>query len=241
MTPGLWAIVVLALVAGFARGLTGFGIGLIMMPVTAVVLGPRVAVPLLALIEIPVTIWLARTAWHDFDRREVGYLSLAAGLGIPIGIALLLWIDPDIMKRAVAVLVLASAIALWVGFSIKGGPSTVRTLVTGFTAGVLHGSVNLPGPPVILGWLAAQVPGARLRANIILFFLGLMIVVVPGHWVAGLFTPHVLALGAIMAPVFALGTLVGKCCFGRVSEHLFRRIVLGMVTAGAIAGLLGSG
>ena len=237
-TPGLWAVCAFALAAGVARGLAGFGIGLVMMPVTTAVFGARVAVPMLALLDLPVTIWLARGAWRSFDRREVGILSLAAALGIPVGIWTLLVVDPADMKIAVGVLVLLSAVALLAGFRISGTPSAARTSGTGFVAGLLQGAVGLPGPPVILGWLAAQVPGARLRANIIMFFVGLIAIVVPSHWVAGLFTEQVVLLAVLVVPFYILGTAGGVLCFGRIPEKTFKRFVLGLVCAGAVSGLV---
>lgn len=237
-TEGLWAVFAIAFAAGVARGLAGFGVGLVMMPVTSAILGVRVAVPLIALIDLPVTFWLARGAWRDFERREVGLLSLAAIIGVPAGIWSLLVIDPSDMKIGVSVIVLLSAVALLAGFKISGTPSRARTCVTGFLAGLLQGAVSLPGPPVILGWLAAQVPGARLRANVIMFFVGLIVFSIPSHWIAGLFTESTVLFAALVLPFYLLGTGCGILCFGKIPEAAFKRFVLGLVAAGAVSGLI---
>lgn len=235
--PGIWAVFGIALAAGFARGLAGFGVGLVMMPITASVLGPAVAVPLLALIDVPTAIWLARKAWHDFDRREVGILVFACAVGSPVGIAILIYVDPDTIKTAVSVIVLLFAAALLAGFKLTGEASTKRTAATGFAAGLLEGSVSLPGPPIILVWLATQVPGMRLRANIIMFFFGMMLVVVPAFWIAGLMTPYTLWATAAVFPFFGVGVVAGNLAAGHVPETLFRKLVLGLVAAGAVAAL----
>jgi len=238
LQPGMWAVFGLALVAGFARGLAGFGVGLIMMPVGAAVLGPAVMVPLMALIDIPTSVWLARGVWRDFDRREVGLMLGSAYVGIPAGIALLVLVDAEIIKTAAGLIVLASALALVTGFKLSGAPSVPRTLATGFSSGILEGSVGLPGPPVILVWLATQVPGLRLRANTIVYFLGLMAFVIPSFWVAGLLTVHVWQITAVVMPVFFAGVALGKASVGFVPDALFRKIVLGLVIAGAVSSLL---
>jgi uncharacterized membrane protein YfcA len=226
-----------AAVAGVARGLAGFGVGLIMMPLGAVLLTPQVMVPVIALIDIPVALYLMGSAWRDFDRRGVFPLIAAAALFMPLGVYALTVVDGVTLSIVVNVLAFLAAVALLAGSRIKGGPSLGRTLGTGALAGLLQGSVSLPGPPIILGWVAAQVPGPVLRANIIVFFLFIDVVVVPMHWAAGLFTEHTLILAAGFLPIFFGGTVIGRHLFGRVPEVWFRRVVLGLVIAGALAGI----
>lgn len=237
-TPGLWAVLAFAVLAGFARGLAGFGVGLVMLPVTAATLGPTVAVPVLALIDVPTAMWLARTVWHNVDRRELAILLLSALVGIPAGIAVLIVIDPAVMKTGVSIIVLAFAVALMLGLRLPGDPSVTRSSITGFSAGALQGAVGLPGPPLILGWLASQVPGPRLRANTIIFFAGLMLIAVPGYGIAGLLVRDTVLTALIVFPFFLGGVIAGNKASGHVPEDLFRKIVLGLVVAGAVSALL---
>ena len=237
-TPGITWVFAFAMLTGFARGLAGFGVGLVMLPITAATLGPTVAVPVLALIDLPMAMWLAKTVWHDFDRRELAVLVTAALVGIPVGIAFLLIIDPGAMKVGVSVIVLAFAIALMLGLKLPGRPSVQRSATTGFAAGLLQGAVSLPGPPLILGWLASQVPGPRLRANTIIFFAGLMLIAVPGYGFAGLLVENTLIYAALVFPFFGGGVIAGKLAAGHVPEIQFKRVVLCLVVAGAISAMV---
>lgn len=227
-----------ALVAGVARGLAGFGVGLVMMPLGAVLLTPQVMVPVIALIDIPVALYLMGPAWKQFDRRGVFPLIAAAALFMPVGVYALTVVDAATLSIAVNVLAFAAAVALLAGLRIDGAPSLKRSMGTGALAGLLQGSVSLPGPPIILGWVAAQVSGPVLRANIIIFFIFIDVVVVPMHWAAGLFTDHTLIVAAGFLPFYFGGTVIGRHLFGRVPEAWFRRVVLGIVIAGAAAGII---
>lgn len=234
----MWPVFGIAALGGLARGLSGFGVGLVMMPICASVLGPVVAVPMLALIDAPTAAWLATKVWRDFDRREVLIILIACAVGAPIGISMLLIIEPDTIKNIASVIVLLSAAALISGFKLKGEASTPRTVGAGLAAGILEGSVSLPGPPLILVWLASQVPGKQLRANIIMFFLGMMIVVIPAFAIAGLMTANTLIITTAVFPFFGGGVVVGNLLAGHVPEKAFKRCVLGLVVAGAVSALL---
>lgn len=226
----------LAAVAGLARGLAGFGVGLVMMPVGALLFGPQIMVPVIAAIDIPAALYLMGGAWRIFDRRDVGRLTLAAVLALPVGIYALTVVDAVLLALAVNIIALVAAFALLVGARIGGEPSAGRSVGIGVTAGLLQGAVSLPGPPVILGWVAAQVPGPVLRANIIMFFLVIDAIALPMHWVAGLFTAQTLAVAASLGPIYLAGTIVGRRLFGRVPAGAFRRVVLGLVIFGALSG-----
>lgn len=236
--PALWPVFAIAIAGGLARGLAGFGVGLVMMPICASVLGPAVAVPMLVLIDAPTAAWLATKVWKDFDRREVSVILIACAVGAPIGIAALLIVEPETIKNFASIIVLLSAVALIFGFKLKGEPSTQRTAGAGLAAGILEGSVSLPGPPLVLVWLASQVPGKQLRANIIIFFLGMTIIVVPAFAIAGLMTPHMIMTTFAVFPFYAAGVFVGNLLAGHVPEKLFKRCVLGLVVAGALSALV---
>ncbi|MEP4752117.1 MAG: sulfite exporter TauE/SafE family protein, partial [Nitratireductor sp.] len=86
------------LVGGIARGMSGFGTGMIVVPVAAALYGPKAALVIVVLIDtlpiIPVTIPALKVArW-----REV--LPVLAGLGLllPVGIQILKWGDPTVLR-----------------------------------------------------------------------------------------------------------------------------------------------
>lgn len=245
LTFDWWVVAILAAIAGVARGLSGFGIGLIMMPIGGALLTPAFMVPVLSILDSPASVFLLAEAWKRIDKRDVLILASAAAVCMPAGIWILTYVEAGTVAVCANAVALATAVALLAGLRLRGAPSLARSMATGGLSGVLQGAAALPGPPIILGWVAAQIPGPALRANIIAYFALIDALVVPMLWISGLFTVEVLWFGASLLPLYLGGVLIGRKAFGLISEGLFRRVVLGLVILGALSGIvvvsLGSG
>src|SRR5690349_18118667 len=63
-----------ALVAGCARGFSGFGGALIFVPIATSVVEPRLAVPLLLIVDLVLTPGLLPKALRNADRGDVGWM-----------------------------------------------------------------------------------------------------------------------------------------------------------------------
>ena len=102
-----------AALSGFVRGFSGFGSALIYIPLIAAIYEPRIAAPTLLLIDlagsVPFTIReLKRCNW-----REVGPVTGAAALAVPLGTMALILIDPIVLRWFIAVLVLGLLRTRW--------------------------------------------------------------------------------------------------------------------------------
>jgi hypothetical protein len=79
-------LVLVAFLAAFTQGLTGFGSALVAMAVLPGLLGIRVAAPLVALMAGTIEGVLLARYRHAFNLRAVWRLVLAMLLGVPLGI-----------------------------------------------------------------------------------------------------------------------------------------------------------
>jgi uncharacterized membrane protein YfcA len=105
----LAALLATVLVAGVARGLSGFGTGMIVAPVAGALYGPQVAVVVIVVMDslpvLPVTLPALRIArW-----REVLPVTAGLMLLLPVGIWLLREGDPVVLRWAISLAVLACA------------------------------------------------------------------------------------------------------------------------------------
>lgn len=225
------------LVGGIARGMSGFGTGMIVVPVAAALYGPKAALVIVVLIDtlpiIPVTIPALKIArW-----REV--LPVLAGLSLllPVGIQILKWGDPTMLRWLICVAILLCATALVKGWRYAGPRTTVTSLLVGSVAGLLSGIASIPGPPVIIYWLASHLPRLIVRANLMALFFLTEALSIANIWVAGLFERQAVLLSIAAAGPYFVGLLIGSRLFGLANDKIYRRVTFVLIAAAALLAL----
>jgi uncharacterized membrane protein YfcA len=227
-----------ALVAGFVRGMAGFGAALILTPVFSAFYGPAIAVPTLGVADFLVGLPLTIQSWRRCHWREVLPLALAAIVTLPLGAWVLLHASPLGLRIAMSLFVLLAVGVLAFGWRYQATPGLPTTLAVGGAAGVMSGAIGMGGPPVVVFWLAGQANAALARANTIAFFGVASIGAQTMYWLNGLLTPSVFVLAALLVPVYGAGLYAGAHAFTVVSETTFRRIALTLVAMVALATLV---
>ncbi len=230
-------LVVTALVAGCARGFSGFGGALIFVPVASSIVGPKLAVPLLLIVDIALTPGLVPKAWRHADRSNVGVMAVGAALGIPIGTYLLTHVDGIVIRWAIVGMVVALLAMLMSGWRYHGRPHAGMTGAVGLTSGLFSGAAQVGGPPVVAYWLGGVFTPQTVRANIVLYFAISSVLSIASYLVAGLITWESVQLSLVIGPTFALGLFSGARLFTQTNETAFRRICYSLIAASAIISL----
>ncbi|MFC3126673.1 sulfite exporter TauE/SafE family protein [Pseudoroseomonas globiformis] len=236
---GLAVTLVTALVAGLARGFSGFGGALIFIPVASASLGPTVAAPLLMLVDNVLAVPMVPRAWARLGRaglREIGTLVAGALLGAPLGTWVLTRGDPAALRWAMCTLVLAMLVLLASGWRYRGAERPWISVSVGALSGLFSGTAQMGGPPVVAYWLGGAIPAERVRANIVLFFAASGLISFFAYLAAGLLDTALLGIALTVAPAYATGLWLGARLFPLASEAQFRRACLGLI---GLAGLIG--
>ena len=92
--PRLYWAAATAVLAGFVRGFTGFGAGMIFIPAASAIYDPVTAIVLLFLIDTLATLPILPPHFRNCRWREVGPMALAASIAFPFGLMFLLRVDP---------------------------------------------------------------------------------------------------------------------------------------------------
>jgi uncharacterized protein len=235
--PAIVLLVAAAFIAALARGFSGFGGALIFIPLASAAIGPKAAVPILLVIDGVAQLALLKNAWRQANRREVATMAAGALIGIPLGTAVLNFVDPVLLRWAIAALIIAMLALLISGWRYHGQPIAATTVGVGFAAGILSGAIQAAGPPVVAYWLGGASTPSTVRANIILFFFCTSVVAALSYLATGLLGIEVLLLAALTVPFYALGMYIGTRMFGLASERLFRRTCLTLIAAAAMVSL----
>lgn len=238
---GGWAGVAVLLgitfAASLARGFSGFGAALIFVPMASAVLGPKLAAPILLVTDAAMTLWMIPPAYRRADRGQVAVMGLGAALGVPMGIWVLAHLEGLTLRWGIAAMAGAMLVLLASGWRYGGRPRAGLSVAVGLVSGLFSGAAQIGGPPVVAYWLGGTSVAAQVRANIVLFFAISTTFSGLGYAWGGLITAQSLALSAMIAPVYGLGSWAGGRMFGLASEATFRRICLWMIGVATLGSL----
>jgi uncharacterized membrane protein YfcA len=226
-------LLISAVIAGAAmiKGTMGFGFPLVGIPLLSAIIGPRAAVPVIA---VPTLLSNFIMVSRGSASRASAHLLLAiAGLavGTLAGAAVIKVLDPRMLSVLVGAVtlgyVLATAFRLTALVPEAAGRRAAP--VVGLAAGVLGGATGIFAP-----LLASYLHLLHMAKRDFVFWLTIMffvsnIVQVASYAHLGLYAGQVLLLALIGCVPMAIGTWSGLVLQDRIDPEVFGRIVLGIV------------
>ncbi|GGE40182.1 sulfite exporter TauE/SafE family protein [Actibacterium pelagium] len=235
--PGAAWIALAAFVAGTVRGFSGFGTALIFLPIAALFVSPVWALILLIGMDLLGPIPLLQQTMRQAHKRDLVRLMVGVWVVLPFSLLLLYSLDPKIFRYGVSVIALLVVAALVLGYQYRGDIRRHHVVATGAAGGFLGGVAALPGPPVILFYMARDLPASVIRANIFLYLylFDLTAFVVIG--LQGRLEAVPLVMGVLLAIPTMAGNFLGTQLFRLGTERMYRIIAYLIVAASAIAGL----
>ncbi|MGB5864272.1 MAG: sulfite exporter TauE/SafE family protein [Sulfitobacter sp.] len=236
-TDGLIWLVGAVFIAGLVRGFAGFGSAMIIMPVASSVLSPVEAVIFLICAELVGPLPNARAAWRDGAPRDVGLLILGAIVALPFGVWALSTMDATVFGWVVSGSVLLLLMLTMSGWRLKGALTQSLTVGAGALGGFMTGFAGIPGPPVIMLYMASTLPISVIRANFLLYLLALDLLLFPLLWVLGLMNWPIAFLGLLVGIPNLIANVIGARLFDPSAERLFRMVAYIVIAASAIIGL----
>lgn len=240
LAPAAFAMVALCTFgAALIRGLTGFGMAIILVPLLGLVMPPAQAVVLGILLQLLIGPAGIRPILADADRASAGLIALAAVLAVPAGLWLLVQTPPPMARLAIALVANAAFLAVLLPVRRSSmPPGRAATVATGIASGLLTGFAAMPGPPVIPYYLRQPIAPAVARASMMLVFFATAIAGSIAAWGMGRAGWADLGLAALLyAPMWA-GNRLGGMAFGRVPPWLWRGAVAGILGLAAVSALL---
>jgi len=236
-TPGLGWLVFATCLAGLVRGFAGFGTALIFLPIAGTVLPPVWAIVTLTVMDLIGPLPTVPRAVRDGHPRDV--LRLCAGMAVtlPIGLAVLLSVPPELFRYAVSFVTFAMLAALISGWRYRGSVTPPKVYGIGACAGFLGGAAGLPGPPVILFYMARPLPASVVRATLTLFLLIYDAMALGLLTAKGEVTLTPFLIGAVLIVPNLLAIQVGAAMFHPDRERLYRRIAYTIIAGAALIGL----
>ena len=235
--PDLWFLAFGALAAGIVRGFAGFGTAMIYLPVAAQVLGPFEALTTLIVKDLIAPLMHVPRALRDGHPKDVLRLGAGALVTVPLGVLVLSLVEPVVFRWAVSLVALTLLLMLMAGIRYRGALTPPLIYFTGGLGGFLTGSVGIPGPPVIMLYMASTLPASAVRANNMLYLIVADLILMGVLAWNGLLVASALLLGVLMIVPYSLGNWGGAALFRPGHEKLYRAVAYTVIAASALLGL----
>lgn len=234
---GLIWLVGVVLIAGLVRGFAGFGSAMIIMPVASSVLTPVEAVIFVVSTEIIGPLPNARAAWREGEPRDVGFLVFGALVALPLGVLALSVMDQLVFGWAVSASVITLLVLTMSGWRLKGTLTRRLTVAAGALGGFMTGFAGIPGPPVIMLYMASTLPVSVIRANFLLYLVALDVLLFSLLWALGLMNWSIAFLGLLVGIPYLVANMLGARLFDPSKAGVFRSVAYLVIAASAIIGL----
>ena len=237
LQDGIFLIIAAALLAGIVRGFSGFGTAMVFLPIASQYLTPFEAIASLAIMEFLGTLAVMRKSWGDAQKIDLARLVLGMFIVTPFALLLLAQASSDIYRYSVSLLSLFLLILISTGIRYKGNLNPLIIFSVGGLGGLTGGLTGIPGPPVILLYVASSHPISVIRANNLLFLYFFDVCVVMFFLLSGVLTLKLLLLGSILAIPNFLGNFLGAKFFDPNKTNQYRLFAYIIIAIAAISGL----
>ncbi len=242
--PILLGVLGLVAVASAVQAHAGFGFALLVVPLTTAMIGPKETVLLVTLLALAMNAVQSIRLRQFVQRGAAGGMIAGSFAGMPVGLAVLLAVEPAVLKAGAAIAVLVATALLARGLTIPSN-GTKSDITAGIVSGVLNTSTGINGPPIAI-YLHNRMAPPQFRGTIAVFFLfsavGAVILLTTASAVDG----RSVRTAFVGVPVIFVASAYGNILFARTNAEQFRRVTLAiLVLSGctafglAVADLLG--
>jgi uncharacterized protein len=206
-----------------ARSAFGFGHAAFAMPLLLLFVNPRVASPLLGTTSLAVSVYSIIKDWNDFQFGSASQLIIGALIGIPIGVASLVYLDPRLTIIVFSVLLALLAARSLFGMGLPKLSNDRLGVLFGLAGGVLGGAFNLTGiPAAVYGTMRGWEPN-EFRTTLTGYLIVTALASVLGYYTAGLMNgDFAIKFVLCLLPAW-LGNELGRTVSQNLDRAVFER------------------
>ena len=236
----IFLTVIVIIIGGVLRGFLGFGPALLTIPMLAYIYSPTEALVIHIIMEIPSTLFLLPSALKFSQKRAILPIFLAMISFIPVGMYLVVVLDPEIIRRVISIIVLLLVLMLASGWEFKSFIGYKSMIMSGVVGGFIQGIAGIGGAPIVTVLLARNDSEDVSRGNI-LFLMGAIVVFsIISQSLYGLMSIELIALGFFASPVYIFATYLGSKFYFSKGKNFFKRVALVFLSIIAITTLVAS-
>jgi uncharacterized membrane protein YfcA len=228
--PMFYAVAVPAiLIFGISKGGFGGGLGVLAIPLMALVMSPiqaaAILLPILCFMDL-FGLWAYRGKWVS---HELVLLIPASLLGIGIGTLLFEYMSPAIIRLLLGIIAIVFTLQYWLKRNNQSvgsrNFSSAMAIAAAGTAGFTSFVAHAGAPPLNMYLLQRGLDRTRFVGTSVVFFAVVNYVkLIPYTWL-GQFDRSNLLTALALAPLAPIGIYAGVWLHHRVSDRFFFRFV----------------
>jgi len=212
-------------VSSVVMGVTGFGFGMVAVPLLSSILSPKSAIPLSVIFSwITNTILLIRYR-KSIEIKMIQKLMIGIMIGIPVGVFFLKSFDDTLLRINLGLLTIFYVLNDFYNFVKLDIPDKYSSLA-GFVSGCLSGAFGFGALPVLI-FISTKVYDKEkwkgtlhcvwfITLSFMIIFLSLF----------GLLNIKLMSKSVIFLPFVLIGLIIGNWAFRKIDEMRFRKLIL---------------
>jgi len=240
--PSLYFLVLVggAFAASFVIGAVGFADALIMNAVWLQVMTPTEAIPLVVACGFAMHLLPLLKLRSELEFSRLPPFLLAGVAGVPFGVLMLSWFDPDLFKYCIGAFLVTYGVWMFLRpqtlVGETGGKAADGSI--GFIGGVMGGFAGLSGLLPTLwvgqrGWSRSVQRGTFQPFVLAMHGLGFATFAL-----SGIVTWQTLTDFSWCLPAIILGSWAGTWVYPYLNEQLFKNVVLALILISGVTLLL---
>lgn len=226
-----------ALGSAFVRGLTGFGMAILLVPILALALPPVESVLLANFLSLFIGLTEVRRLVRGAE-RSAWRVSLLVVLFTPLGLLALAATSDDLARFLIAMIALSAFFAILLPRRAGTEPGHLATGGVGVLSGLMTGYAGMPGPPVVPYYVGRDIPRETAKASMMLIFTIASFAGLVSGAALGILAWRLPLLAAVLFPAVLIGNALGDRTSGRITDRLWRSAVGIILGGAALAALL---
>lgn len=224
------------------RGTSGFGAGMVAIPLLVFIIPIHTAVPMMGLLAFILFIFLSIRDRRDVVWEELKILVPVTLLGVVAGALLFKNLDSVVLLRLLGIFIMAFAVYV-LAVNYFGLPqlrcSRRWAVPVGFFGAAGDTMFGGGGGTLVVIYMHMRGIGtAQFRATVAVLWFFEMIARLAGYALSGYYTFSTLLFAALMLPLVWAGTHLGERIGNRISQETFSKVLAVMLLASGISVLL---
>lgn len=232
----LLSVSIVVCVSAMVKGAIGFGFPLLAVPLLSAIMGPKVAIPVVAIPTLMSNFLVVRRGGAGQASGALWALLAGTAVGTVAGALLLGAVNPKLAAGLVGGVAVLYVVATALRLTLRVPASTVRRAgpAFGLLAGLMGGATGISSPLLASYLHMLRVEKREFVFWITMTFFVVNIVQVATYFRLGLYEGPVLTTALLACAPMAIGTVAGLALQDRLDPKWFERIVLAVVFVASV-------